>query len=772
METYLEDVAARLRGDSPSELELPTNEAEDCDRWPSNAPLVALDHITAAFARRGLGVSDAVMIPVHGLDSPELTGEFIAYRLDEYGEALHYYDVDGELEEFIELEDAARSGLAYRVRFWDRRFDLPGDGLDGQLIDDRPPYRPEPIVSENPLANDEVSSYVDNTLGFVRRELLRTHQEQLEDALGQGLEVAGSGGGRVESTQPRISGNVIRCPVHLPSERSTHYHDPSVQDVYDVYEGNTVALVWESEAGDAEYLDGLVSTIGAATINVDPSFGTVDLADVDLAGRSQCSLRVIAKGVAAKREYEAFESLSTNYRDFLAGERDLSFASPLSVRFEPSLDLNTYQERAAVAALRADDAFCIHGPPGTGKTRTLVAIVEHAVSHGQRVLVCAHSNQAVDNIVAGESTSSEVDPASLHNLVENADDSPVSMIRIGSSRRDVNGLSQRYFGSLGDLEEEFDETDIVATTTNSAAKLKPDFDSRFHLVVIDEATQASGPATAVPFGWGHRLDTADDYPSRYGLRTILAGDHKQLPPFVADPEMRDRELHTSLFEHLLDVYGNDLAQTLHRQYRMHENIAEFASREFYDGALEHGEDNRSATIEGLSPLRGIDDSGDERSDGTSYYNPTEANYVVAQVDRALRHDVAPTDIGVITGYSGQRSHIQGELRRECDRETAEGVDVETIDKFQGGQKEVIIVSFVRSNEENDSGFLESPPNEGRKRLNVALTRAKKRLVLIGDWDTLTEPAEFRDGTDSCAGTFARLREHLREHDAMVTSSGD
>lgn len=323
---------------------------------------------------------------------------------------------------------------------------------------------------------------------------------------------------------------------------------------------------------------------------------------------------------------------------------------------------------------------------------------------------------------------------------------------------------------MEDLETNFHETDIVATTTNSSAKLKPDFNSSFDLVVIDEATQASGPATSVPFGWGHRLTSDDDYRRPYGLRTVLAGDHKQLPPFVADPEMQDRELHTSLFEHRLDVYGYELAQPLHRQYRMHQDIAEFASREFYEDALEHGEDNRTATIDALSPIRGIDDSGDERADGTSFYNPTEATYVVAQVDMALRHDVAPSDIGVITGYSGQRGYIRSELRSEFDMDTANEVEVETIDKFQGGQKEVIIVSFVRSNEQRDSGFLESPPKEGRKRLNVALTRAKKRLVLIGDWDTLAEPAVFRDLNESCAQTFARLREYLNENSAMVSSS--
>jgi superfamily I DNA and/or RNA helicase len=222
---------------------------------------------------------------------------------------------------------------------------------------------------------------------------------------------------------------------------------------------------------------------------------------------------------------------------------------------------------------------------------------------------------------------------------------------------------------------------------------------------------------------------------------------------------------------LLDVYGEDLAQTLYRQYRMHESIAEFASQEFYDGRLEHGENNRAATIDGLTSLLAIDDnSGEAQNSGSnSYHNPTEAQYVVAQVQRALNHDVDASDIGVITGYSEQREIIRSKLVSSIENLDYDSVDVETIDKFQGGQREVIIVSFTRSNSENDSGFLESPSQTARKRLNVAITRAKKRLVLIGDWETLSTPAGFRDPSESCADTFARLRDYLQDRDCMVTN---
>lgn len=768
MEAYLEDVAARLRSNSPTQVELSEDEAENCDLWQSGDPDVALDHLVAVFNRRGLGAGDVVMLPVHEVDHPDLTGEYIAYREDEYGEALYYYNTDGDLDEFIEFEEAARSGLAYRLRFWDGRYDLPDD-IELDLIDDRPPYRAEPITAQQPLDDDEYTDFVNDTLQFVRTELLRSHEEELDTVVSRGVTVENSGEGKIQSAQPRVQSGQIRCAVHVPPANSPGQRHNRIQQEYGIFEGNTVLLVWESDTGEETYLDGLVTTIGASSVTIDPKFGTIDFGESNITQIDECALWVVTKGIAEKREYEAFESIATNHRNLLAGNREISFCSPLREKFEPFLDLNTYQERAAVDALRTDDVFCIHGPPGTGKTRTLVTIVAHAVEKRQRVLVCAHSNQAVDNIVAGESTENEIDRASLHNVVEKFDDLDVSMVRIGSSRRDVNSfVSRRYFQQSNQQDGNVGDADIIASTTNTAATLENHSEVTFDLVVIDEATQASGPATAVPFGRGRRIDDDEEYPRPYGLRTVLAGDHKQLPPFVADPEMRDQELHTSLFEHLLNLYGDDLAQTLHRQYRMHEDIAEFASQEFYDGKLEHGEANRADTIDGLTPLLGIDDSGDEQQDDHSYYNPTEAQYVVAQVNRALQHGVAPSDIGVITGYSAQRDYIRSQIRTELDSEIGSGVDIETIDKFQGGQREVIIVSFVRSNVSNDSGFLESPRGDGRKRLNVALTRAKKRLVVIGDWDTLSTAAAFRDDKDSCADTFARLREYLIEEDVLVS----
>lgn len=777
METYLEKVTTNHRSTATSEAHLRDHEAQNCDLWDDDDPLVALDEIISLFRRRGFRIGNSVMLPVHEKDNPTLTGEYVSYRNDEYGGSIFYHSTGSGLSEYLEYEEAKRSGLIYRLRFWDRRFELP-PGEIGDLIDDRPPYRQKPVPAHSPITNDEYDEFVENTLQFIRVELANEHCDSVQSRIDQGIEVDSPGAGKIRSVRLRGGPHTISCGVDVPIADVVYRTYKRIQDVYGVYEGNTVVLLWESDAGNVDYVDGVVTEIGSRFIEVDASFGIRDPHAVDVTGVNDGTLRVVEKGIAEQRESAAFKKMTRRHESLLRGTDKIDFSSALELDFTPELELNTYQERAAVEALCTDDVFCIHGPPGTGKTRTLVTIIEHAVEVGDTILVCAHSNQAVDNIVAGESSDEDIDSDSLHRIVHrfnnDGDLRDVSLARISSSRRGIDPfVRQRYFLSTDDLQTGLGGTDIVASTTNTAAVFENSDEINFDLVVVDEATQASGPATAVPFGRGKRTEqTAEGLNRSYGLRTILAGDHKQLPPFVSDPEMRDQNRHVSLFELLLNVYSEEIAQTLYRQYRMHEHIAEFASKEFYNGRLEHGADNRTETIDGLSPLLGIDDPGEEKSgnNDTSVYNPTEAQYVVAQVQKSIKQGVSSSDIGVITGYSAQRNKIHSILREKFNDDVAKTIDVETIDKFQGGQREVIIVSFTRSNSRHNSGFLEHPPETGRKRLNVALTRAKKRLVLIGDWDTLATPADFREESESCADTFERLGEYLRQKDAMVSRS--
>lgn len=366
------------------------------------------------------------------------------------------------------------------------------------------------------MSGEEYSTFVDETLEFVRTELLTQHQEGIDTVVERGVDIDSSGGGVVRLSGLRIQPSRITCSVDLPPSDSRREMYKPVEEVYDIYEGNTVAILWEDDRGSIEVLDGIVTRIDGRSIVIDDSFGVHNRDEEDLSEATEITVRVVQKGVAERREYEAFEKLSETSESLLRGESNIDFSSPLDLDFTPDLELNTYQERAAVDALCTDDVFCIHGPPGTGKTRTLVTIIENAVKTGHTVLVCAHSNQAVDNIVAGESTTDIPDEASLHRIVQrySSEDglSDISMVRIGSPRQDVDSfVTPRYYISTNRLDSNIGGADIIASTTNTAAVLEDQDDVN------------------------------------------------------------------------LDVYGEDLAQTLYRQYRMNESIAEFASQEFYDG---------------------------------------------------------------------------------------------------------------------------------------------------------------------------------------------
>jgi len=220
----------------------------------------------------------------------------------------------------------------------------------------------------------------------------------------------------------------------------------------------------------------------------------------------------------------------------------------------------------------------------------------------------------------------------------------------------------------------------------------------------------------------------------------------------------------SLFETILDRYGDDAAVLLARQYRMHDAIAAFPNEAFYDGRLETADEAADRGIDGLPAVELFDVAGDERREerGASVRNAAEADVVADRVATLLDAGVDPGDLGVIAAYSGQVSEIRRALAdRGLDRAA---LTVDTVDSFQGGEREAVVVSFARSNDDNDAGFLEHP-EEGPRRLNVALTRARRHLSLIGDWETLTEPASHRDPADSCAAVYAALYDRLADLDA-------
>ena len=302
---------------------------------------------------------------------------------------------------------------------------------------------------------------------------------------------------------------------------------------------------------------------------------------------------------------------------------------------------------------------------------------------------------------------------------------------------------------------------MVATTNNSAAELDADFD----LVVADEATQATIRSTLIPLSKGDRV--------------VLAGDHRQLPPFDARTAPADDDRHRSLFEHLYaedGVYGRRIGTMLTTQYRMHEDVAAFPDREFYDGALEDGRVVES--IDGLPALVRVDVEGPERvGEGHSYANPAEAERAASLVAELLAAGIRPENVGVITPYDAQVDEIRRALS-DAGVPNHGDVEVDTVDAFQGGEREAVVVSLVRSNDEGNVGFL-GRGEDGPRRLNVALTRAERFLALVGDWGTLRASADGDDGEngngengDGAADLYRSLYDYLDERGRRLSDEDE
>jgi len=306
------------------------------------------------------------------------------------------------------------------------------------------------------------------------------------------------------------------------------------------------------------------------------------------------------------------------------------------------------------------------------------------------------------------------------------------------------GLKQKIdklFGEARQLEERavrriIDNAEVICATNSTVGSeiLKT---RKFDFAVIDEATQSTEPSSLISV-----LKTK---------RFIMAGDHKQLPPTVLNKEAARCGLSTSLFERLLGIHGNKIRVMLEVQYRMSEEIAEFPSNEFYDGKLKAEESVKRQTLDDLlqpmpkhdeqegvldfvlrkNPFVFIDtaDGGVEfedkaRKGATSKENEGEALLVTDIAELLLSRGIKPEDIAVISPYDAQVGLIRKMLR-------VDNLEIKTVDGFQGREKEVVIVSFVRSNNYGEIGFLKD-----LRRLNVSITRAKRKLVLIGDSKTL------------------------------------
>jgi len=416
-------------------------------------------------------------------------------------------------------------------------------------------------------------------------------------------------------------------------------------------------------------------------------------------------------------------------KDVLFGRREPTFSGPE----REYIDNNDAQNEAVNLATRAEDYALVHGPPGTGKTYTIARTVQALIEQGERVLLSAFTNRAVDN--------------ALEAVLEQGVDE-TAIVRVGTEsgiRPDMQELHLEQAGDPGERIAELRGASLVAATTASCGS-RVMREEQFDVALVDEASQLTEPATLAA------INLAD--------RFVLVGDHEQLPPVVqaeggeawtseyglsaadggtaagegadggaVDDRPARLDLSTSLFERL-HALAPEASVLLDRQYRMAQRIQAFPSQEFYDGALRPA--NGAVAAQQLSDLDGIEtdtlpaglrdpvafvDPDGARMGNT---NPAEADHVAAIVDQFVAAGVDSDDIGVIAPFRAQVA----EINRRVD------ATVDTVDRFQGSSEEVIIVSFVAT------GNLDGPIYDDPRRMNVALTRAKKSLVLVGDADAL------------------------------------
>ncbi|HWB08891.1 MAG TPA: AAA domain-containing protein [Pirellulales bacterium] len=455
-------------------------------------------------------------------------------------------------------------------------------------------------------------------------------------------------------------------------------------------------------------------------------------------------------------------------RQVLLAEREPKFAAEKG-EGRPDAGLNAPQQDAVRFALAARDVALIHGPPGTGKTTTVVELIRQAVRRGEKVLACAGSNIAVDNLLERLAAGRERvvrlghparvlpelqahtldllveehrDVALAHKLVKEA----LALFRKAGrytrarpepgSRQATRQEAKSLLADARRLEDQaveqiLDQADVVcATLTGLDDELLGK--RRFDLVVIDEACQSTEPACWVAIGRGERV--------------VLAGDHRQLPPTIVSEEAAAKGLGVSLFERLMNASGERLSRRLTIQYRMHESIMAFSSAEFYEGGLVADAAvaaRRLADLPGVTPspltetpVEFIDTAGagyDEQQepDGESRLNPQEAELVIKKLNSLLEAGLAPAQVAVITPYAAQARWLR-------ERVKAPGLEIDSVDGFQGREKEAIVMSLVRSNSSGEIGFLADV-----RRMNVALTRARRKLLVIGDSATLSSDPFYR-----------------------------
>lgn len=427
--------------------------------------------------------------------------------------------------------------------------------------------------------------------------------------------------------------------------------------------------------------------------------------------------------------------------------------------------LNPSQEQAVNEVLWAKDVAVVHGPPGTGKTTMLVEAIYETLRRESQVLVCAQSNMAVDWIsekLADRGVSvlrignpTRVTDKMLSYTYERRFESHPRYSDLWTLRREIRrmydsqkGRGDAFHQKISRLKDRCMELEmtinadlfadarvIACTLTGSASHLL--VGHKFGTLFIDEAAQAMEAACWIA------MQKAD--------RVILAGDHRQLPPTIKCPEALKGGLDRTLMQTIVEQKPRQVS-LLTVQYRMSDGIMQFPNQEFYDGRLESAPEVKyrgildwDTAIDWIDTPEELEFREQQAGDGVSRQNPAEAELTLQSLkdyftkigkDRILYERI---DVGIISPYRGQVSLLRRMLRRDAFwKPFRHLVTINTIDGFQGQERDVIVISMVRNNDEGEVGFLRD-----LRRMNVAITRARMKILLIGNRTTLSHYPFYR-----------------------------
>jgi ATP-dependent RNA/DNA helicase IGHMBP2 len=552
-------------------------------------------------------------------------------------------------------------------------------------------------------------------------------------------------------------------------ERTTHH------DIIHQFRFGMPAVLFSNHDAETNKIEGTISHVSGNKLKItlrtdelpdwarDGKLGIDLLFDENSYDEMQQTLKLASSWAEKKEEGKLIRILTG------APEAVPRFGTDAVPRFETMARLNASQQAAVNKILSANDLAIVHGPPGTGKTTTLVQAIKAMIHRDrQQILVVAPSNTAVD--LLSEKLSDEGlnvlrigNPARVserllsltldYKMTEHSHMKEIRrMKKQASAFMDMAHKYKRHFGKAErdqrkalfaearnimkevDNSEQYITGDLIGkaqviTATLVGANHYTIRNLKFSTVVIDEAGQALEPACWIPILKAQKV--------------ILAGDHCQLPPTVKSTEAAKNGLATTLLEKCVALHPEAVV-LLEEQYRMNEMIMGYSSGIFYGNKLKaHASVASHVLFSEDNPLVFVDTAGcgfDEKTEHTSTYNPEEAAFLfkhLTQLVSALDDHYQPNNfpsIAIISPYKQQIDVLKEQFLNTTALQAYEHkIAINTIDSFQGQERDIVYISMTRSNSENKIGFLSDI-----RRMNVAMTRARKKLVVIGDSATLSQ----------------------------------